>query len=727
MKRKITFLTTLFSPLLFISSLFSNHIIQQDTCAINDFCETAIPIDSVFADGDIVCLEGCNLNATSELLYNNVCEIGSNPTVWYSLIVVGASVLNIRVTSPDMESPTLSMYQMITDCNDMVEIPLSQTHYSCILGSNGIAEALLTNVVNNVRYLIAVSSYDTIGGSFSLCVNTHNMPSICVIDRSIEITARSAGGPLTGPFNPGETISVCMNVNSYSAANNECQWFQGLVPTFGNGWDPGSFDQQRQPMNATINGRPIGQKGNGVYSTATWDWFDDVDYHFDDPTRQLGDFDGNGTYEICNSVFDPDCPDTGGIKGGCCRPCWGAPLGDILPPGWFAYGNNGSCPTPGPPVRLDWGDGGHCGSGQGPWHFCFDLVVRGYPDCMEDTTNRDLSLSFFTFADGETGAWAGNQSVCALDPPAIANLPFICSEQTNLGIEVLADQCENTIFQYTLTEPGVEEWTWSIQPSWAVLTPSKEGANGHIINDTLYNPTSNLLEVTYYFTGYLEGSLNTVVKEVRFNIVPDVNTTLHKPSVVCERNQDTLFISAEPFTGGIEPYQFLWTLGGQTTPDITIYPPYPFLDYSLVITDGNGCISYHEHHIQLKPCHLDSIASDDESNDMHTDEDRPIGNGNFNSPGSPTVSMADVMNHHLMVLPVPATDMVRIEWQEVIKDAASLIIMDTRGQIVHQSDISITQRNDQVLQLNIKEYVSGIYMVILQTGKSITTTKMMKI
>lgn len=185
-----------------------------------------------------------------------------------------------------------------------------------------------------------------------------------------------------------------MNVNSYTAAGNGCQWFQGLIPVFGNGWDPSSFDGQGMPQNASLNGDVFDPLADGLYGTEVWGWFGDVDYHYNNAFFQIGDFDGNGTVDMCNILYDPDCPNLGGITGGCCGPCWGAPIGDILPPGWFGYGINGTCPQPGPPIRVDWGDGNTCGGGMGPWNFCFDLVVRDYPDCLEDESTMNLELGF---------------------------------------------------------------------------------------------------------------------------------------------------------------------------------------------------------------------------------------------------------------------------------------------------------------------------------------------
>ena len=67
MKRKITIITGLVSFLLFLSSsLLAFNTFKQDTCAVNDFCETAIPIDNVISDEGFVCVEGCTVGATPE-------------------------------------------------------------------------------------------------------------------------------------------------------------------------------------------------------------------------------------------------------------------------------------------------------------------------------------------------------------------------------------------------------------------------------------------------------------------------------------------------------------------------------------------------------------------------------------------------------------------------------------------------------------------------------------
>ena len=56
----------------------------------------------------------------------------------------------------------------------------------------------------------------------------------------------------------------------------------------------------------------------------------------------ITDLDNNGRIDMCNSVYETECPQMG-VDGACCNPCWGDTLGDILPGGWFAYGINGTC------------------------------------------------------------------------------------------------------------------------------------------------------------------------------------------------------------------------------------------------------------------------------------------------------------------------------------------------------------------------------------------------
>lgn len=497
----------------------ANTAFMVDTCSSNDVCSTAEGIFNVVSDQSYVCIQGCNLNAAPDDIVS-MCQMGDFPTVWYVVPVDGeATVMNIEINSVDFESPVISLFTETAGCDQLQQINLSNGNMSCIIGSNGMAKAIGTSISGAQNYYIAVSSLISVGGDFELCVSTISNGSLCVVDRNLTVVARSNGGPLEGPFDPAEKISICMSVNSFTPLNNGCQWFQGIVPVFGNGWDPTSFDAKGQPLNARVNNNQMGSASNGIYGSSTWNWFEDVGYHHDNSRLNIGDFDGNGRNEICNGVYEINCPANGGITGGSGPPCWEDP-GDILPPGWFAYGIDGICADPGPPIRVDYGDGNSCSSPMGPWHFCFDLVTRDTPDCLGDSTTKDLSLGFFTFADGETGTWNGDASVCALDQPTKITLKALCGRIHRREPEQLQRLCAGDIFSYQIEEAGISHWEWNISPYWAVPFDVNNGSNGFVIQSEVYNPYDHYQDVTGTLIGHVEGSEDVVIRKINFQIAP---------------------------------------------------------------------------------------------------------------------------------------------------------------------------------------------------------------
>lgn len=499
-----------------LGSGWSNPLSGPD-CTLNEECNTAIYLGTPVSDQSAISVDGCNLFASSNE-YIIPCHAGYYPTVWYSFTTdAGAKGLSVDVTSDDFENPTITVFMTLSGCDGLIPVQTSGTNLACVIGGGGKASIIAGPIESNTTYYIAVSSLYSIGGNFRMDIRSLNKGFVCVKKSEIEIVARSNGGPLEGPFDPNETVSVCLKVLEYTAANNGCQWFQGLVPVFGNGWDPNSFDNKGQPLNATVNGHPIPEDNNGLYGTAKWDWFDDVDYHHDEPQLTIGDFDGNGRVEMCNSYFDPNCP-VMGVLGGCCNPCWGSPEGDILPPGWFAYGINGSCPDPGPPVRVDWGDGNSCGGGMGPWHFCFDLVTRDISDCNSDSTTKDLSLGFYTFSDGETGAWTGSASVCQEDAPIVVTLEATCGRVATGDIEELPQLCSGDTLVYTIEDPDVIHWEWNISPFWAVQYLINEGDNGFTIHAPLINTSDETITVKAIFIGHEADPNNKVIKQFKFEL-----------------------------------------------------------------------------------------------------------------------------------------------------------------------------------------------------------------
>jgi hypothetical protein len=221
-----------------------------------------------------------------------------------------------------------------------------------------------------------------------------------------------------------------------------------------------------------------------------------------------------------------ECQFNNGVLGGCCGPCWEDNQGEILPPGWFAYGINGTCPIAGPPIKVDWGDGNTCGCCMGPWRFCFDLITRDTPDCMGDSTKNDLLLGFYTFADGEIGAWTGNGSVCSYDQPLKLSLKALCGRITRHDPEQLPTLNSEDVFTYVIDDREVANWEWNISPYWAMPHVINQGENGVTIENQVINTTGEPVELKIIFIGHETSSEDLIIKKVSFFVNPwTTNTT----------------------------------------------------------------------------------------------------------------------------------------------------------------------------------------------------------
>ncbi|HZV68562.1 MAG TPA: T9SS type A sorting domain-containing protein [Saprospiraceae bacterium] len=554
----------------------------------NDICETAIHIPNVISDTSFVKIQGNTFGANPEIVVNS-CFISISPTVWYFVEADDiATLINIQVTSVDFSAPAINLFHLVTDCNALEHVPLTPNDQECVMGSNGVAMAIGSEIQSGEVYYIAVSSIFSSGGDFELSVNTISVGSKCVTSRNIEITYRSSGGPLTGPFFPGEKIGVCMNVDTFTAVANGCQWFQGIVPVFGNGWKPTSFDANGQPLNATVNGLPMGQLGNGLYQftlAATWDWFTDVGHHFDHAFYQISDFDVNGRMDICHTLYEANCSDLDGVTGGCCGPCWDDP-GEILPPGWFSYGINGTCAIPGPPISKDWGDGNTCGCCMGPWRFCFELEVRDFTDCSIDSTRRDLSIGFFTFADGQIGSWSGGPSNCALDQPVKIILP-LCCYVPDTSSAFLTTICSGEIVEINFTEDSVQYWVWTVDVENVTGAHDGYGGPGSMIIDTLVNNDDSNEHVTYTIQGFGDDPCPLLVRSFSVEVVPQISVSLlqDQSTEICEG--DTVVITAD-IAGGEAPFTFEWSTPAGLVSGDSVNATIPGM-YSLVLSDITGC------------------------------------------------------------------------------------------------------------------------------------------
>jgi len=367
--------------LLFIFSFCIYNQTNAQSCTDNDDC--LIPQTISLTTGTQTCINDCNTGALSgpDFTGNN-CYDFPNSTVWYQ-ITTGATdaTLLVELTSATMTTPYFTVFTT-TNC-------LNYTIVNCTQGSAGSATNTV-NIATNTTYLIAISDQGGISGNFSLCLTTGVDNSSCNTNSQITVTNTSLGSPLTGPFLPGEVVTFCYTITDFTQVN--CNYLQGIVPTFGDCWDPVSFNAQGRPVTITT---PLQTRGTigalgltniGCVGTpsGTWSWFAA----------------GVATYNNISGSLPPNTP---------------------LPAGWFFLSSynpaNGACnPDPTDPDNS-YGDGSFpaCGTNTLDWTVCFQLQARGNIACTNGQT--DCTVSIKSYADGEVGVW--NNVGCTADLPTV--------------------------------------------------------------------------------------------------------------------------------------------------------------------------------------------------------------------------------------------------------------------------------------------------------------------
>ncbi|MEP6647475.1 MAG: T9SS type A sorting domain-containing protein, partial [Saprospiraceae bacterium] len=154
------------------------------------------------------------------------------------------------------------------------------------------------------------------------------------------------------------------------------------------------------------------------------------------------------------------------------------------------------------------------------WSFCFDLITRGTPDCLGDSTKHDLKLGYYTFADGEIGSWTGGPSVCAYDQPVKLTLKALCGKVSRRTSEILPDLCSGDIFQFRISEDNVSTWEWNISPARALPLLSYTGENSFVIEGRVKTLQNKPVHVTGIFIGHVSGTNDLIIKKIYFNIKP---------------------------------------------------------------------------------------------------------------------------------------------------------------------------------------------------------------
>jgi gliding motility-associated-like protein len=449
-------------------SVCVNNPAVVSNCVDNDACVDAATITLNATGGGAACVGDCNNGANPGLDFvGNVCEDSPNPTVWYEFTTAAnAATINVSLTSGTWTNPEYTIF-VGNSCS-------TWTTLTCVEGSSGSASSTNLNVTPNTTYVIAVSDATGDQGTFNLCITQNADNSACNTSDALVVSSTSMGSPLNGPYKPGEVVSFCYTITNWTQFN--CNYLGAVVPTFGNCWDPSSFNAQGMPVNITtplnVNGvlqpcppgPPCAWSSCVGTAAGSWNWF----------TAGAATYNVNGYY----------------------------PAGTAMPAGWYflsSYSPQTNACT-GDPTDPDntYGDGNFpaCGTNTFDYTLCFSLTAGPSGNCGIGAT--DCSVSMKTFADGEFGAW--NNLGCTGDIPIANPAGFVCC--TAPVITTVSNQtiCSNNAINVSLTsnqDPTVT-YSWNVVAG-ANITGAVAGS-GSTINQTLINSGASVQTAVYTVT-----------------------------------------------------------------------------------------------------------------------------------------------------------------------------------------------------------------------------------
>jgi PKD repeat protein len=413
--------------------------------------------------------------------------------------------------------------------------------------------------------------------------------SNCVLDTELEVTETSLGSPLTGPFKAGEEVTFRYTINEYSALNNGCQWLQGIVPIFGNGWDPNSFQADGRPTEAVD---PLTQ-----YS-GTWAWYDQdtITYKWDSPFYNIFTDSLSGRKKICY-YLDSNCIDTGVVAG------------EGMPAGWFAYSTGGSpcCESTEDP-NVGWGDGASCTT-MGGWTVEFTLSVRPFsgPEGCEDTQQTDLSVEIFTFADGQTGCYScapqSNNEICAEDVPTFSSFTNQCCQGPVVEeqqIEICSGEETDIALQSDQDSISDIEFAWTVEAPDHIMGATADSAS--LIQQELINTGDTAGTVIYKVIAVNDEDCAGIPTDISVTVFPELQATAYAGGPVIEGCVEAteLALGGNPTaTGGnAGPYSYNWSDGLPDLPNPTITPTDSTV-YTLTVSDTSGCIGMDEVEVSI--------------------------------------------------------------------------------------------------------------------------------
>ncbi|MBK6363306.1 MAG: gliding motility-associated C-terminal domain-containing protein [Saprospiraceae bacterium] len=562
---------------------FTISVMEPRGCEFADTCEEitgaqtmeTAPTDLNCGNFVITSIPGClDLACPEETLAD--CGIDQNPTVWFQINVDQFAIqLFTFVTTSGNWQPVWTVYSGTCDNLTLVPGGTINEPTPCSNGdsnpdAHNVGIPLDANGEPIQTLFVAISGEGVIDDpNFTLSAYTQAAcvscigNDACLPETTFEVTERSSDRPLDDlQFCQAEDVRVCLEFY-YDPSETGVDWFHGLLPNFGRGWDMDLFD----PSSVTVS------PGGAVY---------------------LGPTDGACAPTItetmpllCSYVDDLGILRLCNIKCGSC-PC-NPPLaqGSALPFGWFWNSNGGAgCQnTCNPSTRY-----GVPGSQSGlTVNICMNLRTRVFDnndDCLE---NKDLRISFVTTSDGVSGCWNDPIAECKLDVAQVGPpWELDCTPPVLVDYEDV-EICDNGTLDSDFSTSDGSATPINIEPipnsNVTGMNPYNFPNGSGTVTDMLDNITTDVQVAEYIVwaqdpTQLCPGPRDTF----RVTIYPSL-LVVFDPLYVCDGFCTDVVPQIAGGTGNYVGYN--WS-NGANTPTINVCPTVT-TTYFVTVTDDLGC------------------------------------------------------------------------------------------------------------------------------------------
>ena len=341
---------------------------------------------------------------------------GPASDVWYQFTLTG-TVLDLTITGA-IDTPNVGIWQGA--CGALTPI-------RCAVGGGGTLTESWDALTPGVYFIQISGEVISDTGDFTLTLQNNEICDVCLSSSTLTATPPPTGGY----YDPGTAVTFCYTVDEYVQQN--ANWFHGIVPDFGAGWDLSTLTTVAPPS---------------CDLTGVWGWYPSVT--------------STATGLTVGPGFFYDSP------GGATPPLLDGNPGNN-------YGDN--CVPP-----LD-----------APWVFCWTVTTSTTVPpaaCSPGAPATDLSITIENYADGESGGWTS--IACNFDPDYEFNAILTCCTAPLTAITPTS--CPGTSDgELTSQGQGTGPWDYTWQNDLGVVIGTDLGTFG---TSTISGLTSGLYTLT---------------------------------------------------------------------------------------------------------------------------------------------------------------------------------------------------------------------------------------